>query len=682
MPWNSLLALFALLMNGLTTEFINACARDLGSKRLRLTLPWENSQYESLVGDRQASVVKPPTWVEFPVQLFSQSDAVNRPTRLDRFNAKVHMSEISWVASEDKKLNAALQCWRVIVLDSTSNTELGRLLMQCIELGKGDDYIWQVVRDAFAHKSTATLKARSASLLAFGRWKKTAMVEKSNEIFPVTEPMAYEYICDLRRMRAAPSKGKRFIEALGFAKGLLGADVDKAISSARVKGAAAGFQFESVKKKSPLTVEQVLVLERLTMFGHGQDAIFAGYVCFLLHCRLRWSDGQHCIKEPVMDLNNGRGFIEAALYHHKTAFKRRTKVIRLLPVAGVIPGLSGYDWATCWLQKRMDMGLQASMKQPTMPAPVATGGWSNHPLSSSEASVWLREILQPWSVGSVKNVATHSSKATILSWMSKSNVEISLRRLAGYHVSPGDKSALEYSRDAAAPVLRQIEALFIAIRANVFNPDVSRANRWHGAQSLEEAVKVAATCGMSSDSASFGVLPFNSLLMSLEPSDELPSSSHGLEGLDPSTLTGFEDDTTLETLRQIALKRCAQVESSHTDDGVSDMSESTLSDNSSLDRDSDSEDIDRKAELDGEHNSSDLVAPSDLSGKRCFRHNKSKKLHFVDKTLYGVHYFKCGRKCNENYERLSTVPAFSLHGCMTCFGWSDRPDEGDSDPGN
>ena len=584
-------------MNGLTTEFINACARDLGSKRLRLTLPWENSQYESLVGDGQASVVKPPTWVEFPVQLFSQSDAVNRPTRLDRFNAKVHMSEISWVASEDKKLNAALQCWRVIVLDSTSNTELGRLLMQCIELGKGDDYIWQVVRDAFAHKSTATLKARSASLLAFGRWKKTAMVEKSNGIFPVTEPMPYEYICDLRRMRAAPSKGKRFIEALGFAKGLLGADVDKAISSARVKGAAAGFQFESVKKKSPLTVEQVLVLERLTMFGHGQDAIFAGYVCFLLHCRLRWSDGQHCIKEPVMDLNNGRGFIEAALYHHKTAFKRRTKVIRLLPVAGVIPGLSGYDWATCWLQKRMDMGLQASMKQPTMPAPVATGGWSNHPLSSSEASVWLREILQPWSVGSVKNVATHSSKATILSWMSKSNVEISLRRLAGYHVSPGDKSALEYSRDAAAPVLRQIEALFIAIRANVFNPDVSRANRWHGAQSLEEAVKVAATCGMSSDSASFGVLPFNSLLMSLEPSDELPSSSHGLEGLDPSTLTGFEDDTTLETLRQIALKRCAQVESSHTDDGVSDMSESTLSDNSSLDRDSDSEDIDRKPSL-------------------------------------------------------------------------------------
>ena len=67
------------------------------------------------MGDRQVSVFKSPNWVEFPVQLISQSDAVNRPTRLDRFNAKVHMSEISWVASEDKKLNAALQCWRVIM---------------------------------------------------------------------------------------------------------------------------------------------------------------------------------------------------------------------------------------------------------------------------------------------------------------------------------------------------------------------------------------------------------------------------------------------------------------------------------------------------------------------------------------------------------------------------------------
>ena len=553
--------------------------------------------------------------------------------------------------------------------------------MHSIELGKSEDYVWQVVRDAFANKSTATLKSRSASLLAFGRWKKTAMDEPSSGIFPVTEELAYDYLHDLRRMNAAPSKGKRVLEALGFSKGLLGADVDSVLNSARVRGAAVAGQWNAVKKKAPLTVEQLLVLERLAMFGHGQQAIFSGYICFLVHCRLRWSDGQHCIKEPVIDLDSGKGFIEAALYHHKTAFKRRTNVMRLLPVAGVIPGISGYDWASCWLQKRADLGLRASMSQPTMPAPLANGGWSKHPLSSSEASLWLRETLQPWTSGPVKDIATHSAKATILSWMSKANIEISLRRLAGYHVQPGDKSALEYSRDAAAPVLRQIEALFIAIRADAFRPDVSRAKRWRGAQTLEEAVKLAADENSRFGAFSSHVLPFQSSLMSLESSLKkgVDEPVHG--ELNTEELTGFEDDTTLETLKLQALRKQLQsnFSSFKADSDVSDMSDGEQSNLSSVDSDSASDEVDRKAELDGELNARDLVAPSDLSGRQCFRHLKSGKLHFVGKTLYGVQYFKCGRKCNENYEKLSHVPAFSLDGCMTCFGWSDRPADDDSD---
>ena len=79
------------------------------------------------------------------------------------------------------------------------------------------------------------------------------------------------------------------------------------------------------------------------------------------------------------------------------------------------------------------------------------------PLSSSEASIWLREILNPWSSGDLSDLATHSAKTTLSSWMSKAKVCLSIRRLAGYHIKPGDKSALEYSRHAAAPILREIE---------------------------------------------------------------------------------------------------------------------------------------------------------------------------------------------------------------------------------
>lgn len=191
------------------------------------------------------------------------------------------------------------------MLDSTQHTDLGRLLMQCIEHGRSEDYIWQVVSDTFCNKATATLRARSASLLAFGRWKKTAIGMDHQGIFPISEVMAYDYLCDLRRLRAAPSKGKRFLEAVGFSKGLLGASVDEVLKSARVKGVATCGNSTVPVKKIPLTVQQLIFLEKLAMIGHGQESVFAGYICFIVHCRLRWSAGQHCIKEPVAGLLGG-----------------------------------------------------------------------------------------------------------------------------------------------------------------------------------------------------------------------------------------------------------------------------------------------------------------------------------------------------------------------------------------
>ena len=105
------------------------------------------------------------------------------------------------------------------------------------------------------------------------------------------------------------------------------------------------------------------------------------------------------------------------------------------------------------------------------------------------------ESLVTWCVGDLSDLATHSAKATILSWMSKANVSVSLRRLAGYHVKPGDKSALEYSRDAAAPILREIEAILIAIKAGYFKPDEARSKRWYGCSSIHEAVRLSANFG-------------------------------------------------------------------------------------------------------------------------------------------------------------------------------------------
>lgn len=229
-------------------------------------------------------------------------------------------------------------------------------------------------------------------MLAFGRWKRCISGMDSCGVFPISEELAYRYLCDLRRNNAAASKRKRFLEAVGFAKGLLGADVDDILKSARVSRVAHGGFVEKRGKKQPFTTDHLITLENMATFSSGPASIFAGYICFFVHCRLRWSDGQHCVNEPHLDITDGRGFVEASLYHHKTAMKRRAHVVRLLPVAGVLPGPSGQMWAVRWILKRRQEGLRASLLEPTMPCPIITGGWNKLPLSSSEASVWLREF--------------------------------------------------------------------------------------------------------------------------------------------------------------------------------------------------------------------------------------------------------------------------------------------------
>eukprot|EP00435_Cladocopium_sp_Y103_P017892 s953_g4.t1 len=128
-----------------------------------------------------------------------------------------------------------------------------------------------------------------------------------------------------------------------------------------------------------------------------------------------------------------------------------------------------------------------------MPAPTTAGGWSTLPLKPSEAATWLREVLgENWMLVDGQAVGTHSAKATVLSWMCKAHAPGDLQRLAGYHVDPNTKSSLEYSRDAQAPVLHFIEGMLLVIFSGLFIPDCTRAGRWSGCRSIEQALDLLA----------------------------------------------------------------------------------------------------------------------------------------------------------------------------------------------
>ena len=74
---------------------------------------------------------------------------------------------------------------------------------------------------------------------------------------------------------------------MGFSKRLLGEEVDAILSSSRVKGACSNTEPHVVSKKSPLAVEEVVLIEKLAFHSRDQDGRTAGFVCFVLHSRLR-----------------------------------------------------------------------------------------------------------------------------------------------------------------------------------------------------------------------------------------------------------------------------------------------------------------------------------------------------------------------------------------------------------
>ena len=469
---------------------IHASAYSLGVKRSAIKLPWELDHNNAIFGKRP-KLISPPVFAPL-TKVEEETLFLPREEKEGRIRWSKRTSVVPWPIAQERSLARALEAWRVIIMDNLEGTLVGRQIAKSLQGDTTAPSVEKTISDALAGKAISTLRARSSSIMSFGRWKKS--LDVSAAIFPVSEPEAYTYVRELREHNAPQTKAARFLEALSFSHHMLGADVDNAMQSPRVRGAAIT-PLVLPRKKTPLTFPQVAMFERLAIEDAGQVGIFAGYICMVLHMRLRWSDGQYSQHEPATDIFQGRGFLECQLYHHKNA-GRQKQAKRLLPAACVIPGFSGEDWATPWLEHRCNSGLRAGPGLPTMPAPLAAGGWALTPLDPSQATLWMRELLRNFHPPpALMDIATHSLKATILSMMAKAGCSGDLRRLAGYHVDPGAKMALEYSRDAQAPVLHAIEAICMAVQQGLFDPDTTRSRRWPrlGCNTLEQAMNILST---------------------------------------------------------------------------------------------------------------------------------------------------------------------------------------------
>ena len=599
----------------------------LGVKRSTILLPWEKPPLSDIFGKRPR-LIPAPKFVPLP-DVVAVDETIGDAELKGKLSWSKVTSVIPWPVVQERSLSRVLENWRIILCDHLEASDLGRQIRSILDGTESDVTVEQVIRDSLARRAVSTLRSRSSSLMAFARWKKAEDLDAT--IFPVTEEEAYRYVVELRQLGAPRTRASRFLEALAFARYTIGADVGTSLQSSRLKGAVV-VPVVVPKKKIPLTLEQVAAMENIAIHGRGQEAIFAGYVCMVLHARLRWSDGQFCQREPWLDMHQGVGYLECELYHHKTAGRQR-HAKRLLPAACCLPGLVG-DWASKWLSNRMEAGLRSRPGFPTMPVPLAGGGWGLVPLDPPQATVWIREILaKTQGCLPVDELGTHSLKTTILSWMAKCNCPESLRRLAGYHVDPGSKSALEYSRDGQAPVLHEIEGIILIIRAGLFFPDVSRAKRWKRSdcKSLNQCISFL------------------------------------------SSLSGDkEDDDTGRVDSELETDGCLDQSDSQTELSISSISDSTEHPN-----------LDAECNTSGEDREAEVAAPIvgalvaqglryELSALDVFQHIKSGCCHIAKDTPVDVDdgetiVLRCGKIATRNFKKFEDVGNFMPYKCTRCF---------------
>lgn len=391
---------------------------------------------------------------------------------------------IAWTVKDAGERSIAMSRWKLLIEENTDGSRLGRLLVR-LQAEKADqELIDKSISDSLESKACSTLLQRSGSILLYSRWLKTKPLKPV--WIPIAEPLVYDYLSMLKESKAAATKSSRFLEALNFAGGTIGADgVADVATSTRCSGSAVA-QFKTKqphRQMDAYTVLQVEALEKGVFTLEAiQDRVQSGNVAALINIRGRFSDTHRCRGNPLIDADEfGRGYFELRTCSTKTS-NRRERLRRLLPMVGILGGLTGTPWVQEWIRLRQLCGLEVAEDEegPLFRAVTSSGTWSKARLRTQEATLWTEEIFVKLGVPTAadKRTGTHSAKCVYLSWLAMCGYLMETRRILGYHASGAEQTQMLYARDCLAGPLRALDELLSHVRSRRFQPDVTRSGRW------------------------------------------------------------------------------------------------------------------------------------------------------------------------------------------------------------
>ena len=282
-----------------------------------------------------------------------------------------------------------------------------------------------------------------------------------------------------------------------------------------------------------------------------------------------------------------------------------------------------------------------------MCAPKNASEFTKRPLTSSEASKWMKGLLKDVEQGS--DIRSHSLKCTVLSWCAKAGLSPDVREVLGRHSSGTKSSAAVYSRDLQAGPLRKLVTLLKKIRLKIFDPDASRSGRWTSAPVDE--------CGSRLGYRPEDVDSERSHWTRSPISDDAAELSLKSWDLPPELNDVFASPTASVVPTEVG------VETKDPNlDPCSSASEGELESVSESEDEAGDENLEEIAQLVAGPTERPLVYPE---GAKCFFNKRNNVVHCLNKHRHGK--FICGVACSENYEPTAEESVFRFPTCGRCF---------------
>ena len=450
-----------------------------------IKMPWERGPLAPIFGGPMPNVppvksLTPPTVglvdTLAPAVLTKQDTPV-QVGPISKFAVK-RIAAAKCVVPEDEMLARCLNQIKNLLLLDLQGTEVGLTL--CNLAGGLDESadVLQVLKDCFAKKATATILKRTSALWALSGWM---LENEQTTVWDVSEKQLYSYMCYLRDNQAAPTRASHLVEALNFFDSTLRfkKTVCRTILSPRVQGAAHAMYVEKRKlKQAPqLTVAAVKALEIICTSNTSllRTAV-SGALLFCVFAAARWSDFAR-LENLWTDRCGDLVLVEAETSRHKTSKSKEAKT-RLLPFTALGKFFLDDSWGECFV------GALNQIKDHTgqnfLPSwNDRSGTWSISPMTTAEASLFLKEMLEPvLGPEAIAQFSSHSCKPTILTWCGMTEILTREERtMLGHHIEPTTKSATTYNRDSQLLLQAKVSKVLDAIIHGRTDPDATRASR-------------------------------------------------------------------------------------------------------------------------------------------------------------------------------------------------------------